>query len=302
MSRWAWFLGVGLVLLPGNSVPGGTANHQDTEKKIIEYLNSHMKPGEPVVVSKLFNEVFTTPEERKVLDKLYNSFFKVPLFVAEFQARTNRPPSLREIAEQFQFHGQDTVNVILKIVEYDRRVPKFFVRSSETGEIRSVDLEKIKADPRFNKAIERSLTGWEGKTAPPFRLQAFEGREIGLDDYKGKTRLVYFWFLHCPPCVQITPHLVSLHEKLKDRGFVVLGLNADRVLELDYADSERKDYLTKHGVNFPVAHLTAEVQQAYGGVQLFPTLFLVDKEGLIRAHFVNYQDEATLEKAIRSVL
>jgi hypothetical protein len=79
-------------------------------------------------------------------------------------------------------------------------------------------------------------------------------------------------------------------------------LNADKVLELDYDDSERKAYLEKNHVNFPVGHLTTEVQSAFGGVQLFPTLFLVDKDGIIRSHFVNYQEEAVLQKAIESIL
>jgi len=73
------------------------------------------------------------------------------------------------------------------------------------------------------------------------------------------------------------------------------------VLELDYKDLERKAYLDENRVNFPMGHLTPEVQSAYGGVQLFPTIFLVDKEGVIRRHFVNYQDEATLEDAIKSM-
>jgi peroxiredoxin len=37
-------------------------------------------------------------------------------------------------------------------------------------------------------------------------------------------------------------------------------------------------------------------------VQLFPTLFLVDKDGVIRAHFVNYKEEAMLQQAIEKVL
>jgi thiol-disulfide isomerase/thioredoxin len=296
----------GLAFVPALAVLSLVTFSEDSkvaaERKVIEYLRANLKPGEPVVVSKLYNEVFTSLEDRKALDRLYNIFFKVPFFVAQYYATSKKPPSLQEIARQFNLPIQGEVDTILRIIEYDRRVPKFITRDPKTGEITSVDLEKIKADSRFNQVIERTIAGWEGKIAPAFTVQALEGKEISLDELKGQTRLVYFWFTHCPPCMQITPHLVSLQEKFGRQGLIVIGLNADRILELDYTDSDRKAYLENSKVKFPVGHLTSEVQSAYGGVQLFPTLFLIDKEGIIRSHFVNYQDQATLENAIRRLL
>jgi cytochrome c biogenesis protein CcmG/thiol:disulfide interchange protein DsbE len=272
------------------------------EKKVVEYLKANLKPGEPVIVSRLYNEVFTTPEERRALDRLYNIFFKVPYFVAQYYATSKKPPSLQEISRQFNLPIEGEADVILKIIEYDRRVPKFITRDPKTGELTGVDLAKIQADPRFNKVIERSIAGWEGKVAPPFAVESLDGKAIRLSDLKGRVCLVYFWFTHCPPCMQITPHLVALQQKYGQRSFTVVGLNADEVLELDYTDSDRRTYLESNRVTFPVGRLTADVQAAYGGVQLFPTLFLLDKEGIIRAHFVNYQDQSTLEKAIAPLL
>lgn len=270
------------------------------EERIIGFLKTHLKPGQAVLITEL-HQRFTEPEERRVLSRLYNVFFKVPHFVAQYYAAHRKPPRLREIAEQFNLRIEGEVDVILRIVEYDRRVPRFFERDPDSGEIASVDLERIKADPRFNKVVERSIAGWEGKKAPQFTVRLLDGAELRLDSSQG-TRLVYFWFTHCPPCVKITPHLVSLQEQFGPQDFTVISLNADRVLDLGYPDSERAAYLDKHKINFPVGHLTAEVQEAYGGIQLFPSLFLVDRDGLIRHHFVNYQDQATLEKAIRTVL
>ena len=277
-------------------------NDREVERKIIEYLKSNLKAGQPVIVSKLHNEVFTSPEERKALDRLYNIFFKVPLYITQYYASSNKPPTLAEIAHQFNLPIEGEVDVILKIIEYDRRVPRFLTRDPKTGEIAQVDIEKVKADPRFNKMIERTIAGWEGKTAPPFSVEMLDGKVLSSSDVKGKPHLVYFWFTHCPPCVQITPHLVSLQGKFAHRNFAVIGFNADKILELGYEDSERKAYLEKHKINFPIGHLSPAVQAAYGGVQLFPTLFLVDKDGVIRAHFVNYKDESTLQQAIEKVL
>ena len=38
----------------------------EVERKVIDYLKANLKAGEPVIVSKLHNEVFTSPEERNV--------------------------------------------------------------------------------------------------------------------------------------------------------------------------------------------------------------------------------------------
>ena len=291
-----------LIWLVGTNSAGNLRQQErEAEEKIIHHLKSHLKPGQPVLVTEL-HQLFSEPEERKILSRLYNIFFKVPNFVAQYFATHHKPPKLEEIAERFDLFIPGEVDVILKIVEYDNRIPRFFTRDTESGEITGVDLRRIKGDPRFNQVIERVIAGWEGKRAPSFTVQLLDGSEFSLGQWKGKTHLVYFWFTYCPPCVKITPHLVSLQEQFETQNFSVIGLNADQVLELGYPESERRAYLTKHKINFPIAHLTQEVQESYGGIQLFPSLFLVDKDGMIRRHFVNYQDEATLKKAVEQIL
>ena len=141
--------------------PGSLFSQTDreVERKIVEYLKANLKAGEPVIVSRLHNEVFTSPQERKGLDRLYNIFFKVPLYIAEYYASSHKPPTLAEIAHQFSLPIEGEADVILKIVEYDRRVPRFLTRDVKSGEISHVDIAKVKADPRFNKVIERTIAG-----------------------------------------------------------------------------------------------------------------------------------------------
>ena len=300
VKNWASMILALLVFLGMFFVVDGHQHERAAEERIIRYLQSHLKPGEPLLVTEL-HQMFSLPEERKVLSRLYNIFFKIPNFLAQYYVIHNQPPKLRQIAEQFDLTIPGEVDVILKIVEYDSRVPRFLTRDPDNGEIINIDLEKIRADARFNKIIERSIAGWEGKQAPGFVVQLLDGSELNLTQLQGKVRLVYFWFSHCPPCMKITPHLVSLQKRFMGHNFSVIGLNADRILELSYPESDRLSYLEKYKVNFPVGHLTVEVQEAYGGIQLFPSLFLVDEKGVIRRHFVNYQDEATLFEAVSQI-
>ena len=272
------------------------------EVKVVEYLKDHVRPGERVVVSELYNEVFTGPAERAVLNRLFNVFFKLPLYLAQYQKAAGRPPTLAEISEQFDFRVPGETDLMLRIMESDPRIPHFVRRNEVSGEITSVNVDRILTDPRFGRLLERTIAGWEGRPAPAFSVTDFDGRPTASSDFAGKPYLLYFWFTGCPPCLRTTPLLVELDRIYARKGFQIVGLNADRVLELPYGDEDRVAYARKLGIDFRIAHLTPEVQEAYGSVSVFPTMFFVDARGTIVKHFVNQQDKASLEAAVRLAL
>jgi len=274
----------------------------DVETRVIQYLKANVTPGRPVVVSDLYNNVFKTPEEQKVLERLYNTFFKIPMFVVQYNTASKKIPTLKEISEQFNFTVPGEADVILRIMEADPRVPKFIERDAKTGEITKVDIDKIKTNPQFSRVIERTITGFEGKEAPAFSITTYDGKPVTSEQVKGQPHLVYFWFTNCPPCVKTSPILAELYNKYASKGFKVIGANADKVLELPYDDKVRRDYAKKYGFNFTLAHLSAQMQQNYGGVSVFPTLFFVDRGSTIVKHFVNFQEKPTLEAANQMTL
>jgi thiol-disulfide isomerase/thioredoxin len=272
------------------------------EVRVVEYLREHVKPGQRVVVSELYNVVFTAPEERAVLDRLFNTFFKIPLFLAQHEKATGKPPSLQQIAEQFRFEVPGETDVMLRIMESDPRMPKFLRRNAATGEIENVDVEAIVADPRFGRLLERTITGFEGRPAPPFSIASYDGAPIRSSTLAGTPHLVYFWFTGCPPCVRTTPLLVELYSAYHPKGFEIVGVNADRLLEVPADDAQRAAYARKNAIPFPLGHLTADMQAAYGQVSVFPTLFFVDRNGTVVKQLVNAQPRAALEEAIRLAL
>jgi len=274
----------------------------NAEQRIIEYLKTHVTPGRQVVVSELYNNVFKTPEERKVLDRLFNTFFKIPMFIVQYNATSKKIPTLRELSEQFNFTVPGEADVMLRIMEADPRVPKFIQRNPKTGEITKVDIPAIQASPQFGKVLERSITGWEGREAPPFAITSLDGKPLTSQQVSGQAHLIYFWFTNCPPCVRSAPILAELYNQYAAKGFKIIGANADRFLELPYDDKVRADYVKKYGFKFSIGHLNPQMQQAYGGVSVFPTMFFVDKKGTIVKLFVNFQDKPVLEQAIQSTL
>ena len=272
------------------------------EEKVVRYLKEHAKPGEPLIVSDLYNNVFKTPEERKVLDRLFNTFFKIPLFVAQYKAGTNQIPTLADIARQFNLPVEGEASVLLSIIDDDPRVPNFMTRDPKTGEITDVNIEAVKKDRRFGQVLERTLSGWVGKEAPAFSVQLLDGKPFSSEELKGRNYLIYFWFSGCPPCVRISPGLVELQRKFGSRDFTVVAINADRFLELETTDGQRAAYIKKAGYQFPVAYLDKKMQESYGNVNVYPTLFLVDSRGIIRKQYVSYQAPDALMEDVSALL
>jgi thiol-disulfide isomerase/thioredoxin len=293
-----------LVWMGGGAALAASAQEKpdlEVERRIVQYLREHVRPGEPLIVSDLYNNVFKSPEERKVLDRLFNTFFKIPLFVAQYKATTNEIPTLADIARQFNLPVEGEVSILLTIIDSDPRVPKFMKRDS-AGEIVSVDMDAVKKDRRFGIALERTLAGWPGKDAPAFTMELLDGGTLTSEELKGKNYLLYFWFTGCPSCVKISPHLVQLQKNFESRNFSVLGINADRFLELDATDGQRAAYVNKMGINFPEGHLNRQMQEAYGNVSVYPTLFLIDAKGVVQKHYVNYRPYDLLAQDLESML
>jgi len=290
MTRWTCILLISVLL-----------QQADTETRIVNYLKANVRPGQPMTVSEL-TRVFKTPEEQVVLSRLFNSFFKIPLTVAQMYTKTKKIPTLRELSDQFGYRVPGEMEVILRVMEADPRIPKFMTRDSRTGEITRVDVAAIQADPNFGRTVERSIAGWEGRPAPVFAMKSLTGAPVGSSQLAGQPHMIYFWFTNCPPCVQTAPLLVELNAKYAAQGFKMVGSNADQFLELPYSDSVRADYLKKHGITFTEGHLTQKMQQDYGGVSVFPTMFFVNRKGIIVKQMVSFQNKATIEAAIQAAL
>lgn len=294
-------VGFALALLAAPQAPASAPAASAAEARVVEYLRTHVQPGQPVVVSELYNSVFTAPEERAALQRLFNLFFKLPLFAAQQQQATGRPPTLREIAEQLRLPVPGEAEVLLRVMEADPRVPRFLERSA-TGEITRVDVEAILAHPRFGRALERTIGGWEGRPAPPLVATGYDGRALATESLSGHAQLRYFWFTGCPPCVRTSPLLASLQKELGPLGLEIVALNADRALEIGTSDAERGAYARRQGWSFTLAHASPEAIEAHGAVSVFPTFFFVDHKGVVVRQLVGFQTADALREAGRLAL
>lgn len=98
---------------------------------------------------------------------------------------------------------------------------------------------------------------------------------------RGKVVLLDFWAGWCGVCKLTSPILNAWHDKLGAQGLVVIGVSSDAH---DVAAKATTDF----GIKYPVAvDKDQGVFPAYG-VTALPTMFIIDKRGVVRALEVGF--------------
>ena len=117
-----------------------------------------------------------------------------------------------------------------------------------------------------------------GVTAPDFTMKGIDGKIYRLSDYRGKKMvLVEFFSTRCPHCQRSTPYLDALYEVKKD-SLEILSINAgDDASEPSTAPAFKETY----GVTYPILDDPPGSVVADYKLQGFPTLYLVNREGVI---------------------
>lgn len=139
----------------------------------------------------------------------------------------------------------------------------------------------------------------EGTPAPDWALPTLAGDTVRLADLRGKIVLLDFFYKHCAPCCAALPFLQNLHEKYKDRGVVLLGIDPID----DPVKDEMADFLAKRGITYTVLFSERELSSSYH-IVAFPTLFFIDREGKIAKVRRGYHPslEEAIEKQIQGML
>jgi len=135
-----------------------------------------------------------------------------------------------------------------------------------------------------------------GQVAPDITFTDLSGETYQLSDLRGTPVFVDFWATWCPPCRAEMPHIQALYEEL--------GVSAERpggqirILGASSEDTATvQAFIAKNKYSFPIATVPAADALSMFKTTSIPTGFVIDAEGVIRAHLVGGQTAGQLRAA-----
>jgi thiol-disulfide isomerase/thioredoxin len=107
------------------------------------------------------------------------------------------------------------------------------------------------------------------------RLSDPDGRSVSLSEFRGKIVFINFWTTWCLACVIEMPSMEKLHQKFKDKDFVMVAIN------LQESAARVKQFYKQYQLTFtPLLDITGDVGAALG-INAIPTTLILDKNGRI---------------------
>jgi len=158
------------------------------------------------------------------------------------------------------------------------------------------EAERLKEQEAYQEILKRIKVG---KPVPAIVMNDPTGKEIKLDDLKGKVVLIHFWASWCGPCRRENPAIVKVYNKYKDKGFDIYSISLDGVLDESkkrYDADQIKDRIERSKQKWKAAiendqltwdnHVSdlkkwdSTVLDSFG-VKSIPAKYLIDRDGKI---------------------
>lgn len=152
--------------------------------------------------------------------------------------------------------------------------------------LKIMELNKEYADAEFSLAetkVER-ITGMEpksdglltiGSPAPDFTLTSPTLSEFTLSKNKSKVIVLDFWGTWCAPCIKAMPEIQKISDHFKDKDVLVIGVSVE-----PEPAAKPHEFMQKKGFTYPMLLGGTAITQPYR-VQIFPTIYIIDKNGVI---------------------
>jgi peroxiredoxin len=140
---------------------------------------------------------------------------------AFYYRRTTRREPDRQLGEEERNRLLSKAEQHFAEVVKQYATAKFPNSQTELGKHAALYLVRIKNAPNLRP----------GKVAPEFVGTDLDGKPVKLADFRGKVIVLVYWGSWCGPCMAQVPHDRKLVERMKDKPFVLVGVNCGDTLE-----------------------------------------------------------------------
>ncbi len=110
-------------------------------------------------------------------------------------------------------------------------------------------------------------------------------------DNRGKVLVVNVFASWCPPCEEETPDFVDFYAA-KGPDFELVGLSIDESLP------DLQEFVTKHGINYPVYRIERDIQRQLRAAKV-PTTVIYKPDGTVYTTALGLLNKGTLASLIR---
>ncbi len=165
----------------------------------------------------------------------------------------------------------------------------------------SITVDKKGATASASESGE-TVADLRGKPATGFTLTSNTGRRISMADLKGKPVLLNFWATWCTPCKVEMPWFEDFQKKYAAQGLQVVGINEDDDAQSAEVKDQIKKTLERTGVDYTILLSDKKVGDAYGGLDVLPATFFIDRNGKIVAQAIGLASKEEAESNVQKIV
>ena len=183
---------------------------------------------------------------------------------------------------------------IVAIASYRRAVQPAIARGLAAATDTNGDLSNLEADSL--------IAATKAPAAPEFAKGDWINSDpLTLDKLRGRVVLVEFWTFGCYNCRNTLPSVKEWDARYRDRGLTIVGVHTPETTSEYNIDNVRRE-VPGLGIKYPVVTDNDYTTWKAYGVEAWPTILVLDKQGRIRWLHVGEGRYEETESVIKMLL